>query len=80
MNTGIINQNLQNTTHPTPHNSSLIEEVIDYQYYRGEHPMSFVEYYFKVHHPIYNEYYAKDIVIYCTTNNFSLKLLSSRAK
>ncbi len=39
------------------HHSRLIQEVIDYQYYRGEHPMSFVEYYFKVHHPIYNEYY-----------------------
>jgi hypothetical protein len=39
-----------------PH-SSLIQEVIDYQYYRGEHPVSFIEYYFKVHHPIYNQYY-----------------------
>ncbi len=45
----------------TPH-SRLIQEVIDYQFYRGEHPMSFVEYYFKVHHPIYNVYYAQDIV------------------
>ena len=41
-----------------PH-SSLIQEVIDYQYYRGEHPMSFIEYYFKFHHPIYNQYYAR---------------------
>ena len=41
-----------------PHHSKLIQEVIDYQYYRGEHPMSFVKYYFKVHHPIYNEYYT----------------------
>ncbi len=40
------------------HSSSLIQEVTEYQYYRGEHPMSFVEYYFKVHHPMYNEYYA----------------------
>jgi len=37
----------------------VIKEVIDYQYLRGEMDMNFIEYYFTIHHPIYNIYYKR---------------------
>lgn len=37
----------------------IIKEVIDYQCFRGEMDMNFIEYYFKIHHPIYNIYYKR---------------------
>jgi len=37
----------------------IIQEVLDYQIYRGESDTNFVKYYFTIHHPIYNGYYER---------------------
>ncbi len=38
--------------------NNIIQEVIDYQTFRGlDSEMSFTQYYFTIHHPLYNGYY-----------------------
>lgn len=39
--------------------NEIINEIIEYQHYRGETDTDFIEYYFKIHHPIYNIYYKR---------------------
>ena len=41
--------------------NNIIQEVIDYQIYRGKDDVPFVKYYFSVHHPIYNQYYKDQL-------------------